>query len=414
MSKIEELIAQYCPDGVKFGTIGTVASCYAGATPKTGVLEFWEGGTIPWMSSGEVNKGFVYDTEKKITQLGYEKSSTKIVPSNTVVIALAGQGKTRGMVALTKISLCTNQSLCSIISKETIKSEFLYYFLKTQYKKLRDISSGDGTRGGLNLQMIREFLIPIPPLPVQEEIVNILDKFTALEAELEAELEARKRQYEYYRNELLVFEGKDLEWKTLGDLYDFKNGLNKGKEFFGKGTPIVNFTDVFKNISLTKEKLKGKVELSNIEIQRYNAKANDLFFTRTSEVREEIGMASVLLEDIENCVFSGFVLRARPKTSLHIPKFISYYLTIPSVRNEIIRYSSFTTRGLISGPKLSKIKIPILSLEEQKHIVSILDKFDTLVNDISVGLPAEIAARRQQYEYYRGKLLTFEPLAVAL
>src|SRR5690606_15998858 len=147
MSKIEELIAEYCPDGVEWKKIGEIASCYAGATPKTGIEVYWKNGTIPWMSSGEGNKRIIYNTEKKITQLGYEKSSTKIAPPNTVVIALAGQGKTRGTVAITKISLCTNQSLCSIITNDDVKSEFLYHFLRTQYKKLRDVSSGDGTRG---------------------------------------------------------------------------------------------------------------------------------------------------------------------------------------------------------------------------------------------------------------------------
>jgi type I restriction enzyme S subunit len=162
------------------------------------------------MSSGEVNKGKIYDTETKISQLGYDSCSTKMVPPNTVVIALAGQGKTRGTVAITKISLCTNQSLCSVvIENESINSDYVFYYLKTQYQQLRSISSGDGTRGGLNLQMIRNYRIPIPPLSEQKKIVSILDKFDALVNDisigLPAEIEARRKQYEYYRNRLLTF-----------------------------------------------------------------------------------------------------------------------------------------------------------------------------------------------------------------
>ena len=194
---------------VEWKTLGEVAECLAGATPRTSNSSYWENGTIPWMSSGEVNKGFVYDTEKKITQEGYDSCSTKVVPIDTVVIALAGQGKTRGTVAITKVELCTNQSLCSIVSNDDINSHYLYYYLKGQYQKLRDISSGEGTRGGLNLKMIRDFRIPVPSLEIQSRIVQVLDNFDMvcnnLNIGLPKEIELRQKQYEYFRNKLLTF-----------------------------------------------------------------------------------------------------------------------------------------------------------------------------------------------------------------
>lgn len=119
-------------------------------------------------------------------------------------------------------------------------------------------------------------------------------------------------------------------------------------------------------------------------------------------------MSSTLIEDIPDCVFSGFVLRARPITDYLLPKFCSYYFSTTAVRNVIIRYASVTTRATTTGPKLSKIMVPILPIEEQERIVSILDRFDKLCNDLSTGLPAEIEARQKQYEYYRDKLLTFK------
>lgn len=194
---------------VEWKTLGEVAECLAGATPRTSNSSYWENGTIPWMSSGEVNKGFVYDTEKKITQEGYDSCSTKVVPIDTVVIALAGQGKTRGTVAITKVELCTNQSLCSIVSNDDINSHYLYYYLKGQYQKLRDISSGEGTRGGLNLKMIRDFRIPVPSLEIQSRIVQILDNFDMvcnnLNIGLPKEIDLRQKQYEYFREKLLTF-----------------------------------------------------------------------------------------------------------------------------------------------------------------------------------------------------------------
>ena len=194
---------------VEIVKLGSVSELKSGGTPKTENLEYWENGIIPWMSSGEVNKGNIYETEKKITKEGYENSNTKMLPKNTVVIALAGQGKTRGTVAITRIELCTNQSLCGIIPNEKLNSDYLYHYLKTQYENLRQLSSGDGTRGGLNLKMIDNYLIPLPPLEVQKRIVEVLDNFEKicndLNIGLPAEIEARQKQYEFYRNFLLTF-----------------------------------------------------------------------------------------------------------------------------------------------------------------------------------------------------------------
>lgn len=193
--------------GVEMKTLGEIGKCVAGATPSTKISEYWEGGDIPWMSSGEVHQENVTHTASFITKEGYNNSSTKILPVNTIVIALAGQGKTRGSVAITKIELCTNQSLCGvIIDDEKIINKYIFYYLKTRYNDLRKISSGDGTRGGLNLKMIGSYPIPLPPHRKQQRIVSILDTFEASIQNLEAQLEQRQKQYEYYRNKLLTFE----------------------------------------------------------------------------------------------------------------------------------------------------------------------------------------------------------------
>ena len=154
MSRLADLIEELCPDGVEYLPIGTFATCIAGATPKSKDPLLWDG-DIPWMSSGEVNKRTVYSTDRCITQRGFDSCSTKMVPPGAVVVALAGQGKTRGTVARTRIALCTNQSLCSIMPEDCVDSDYLFHYLVSQYENLRALSSGDGTRGGLNLKMIR-------------------------------------------------------------------------------------------------------------------------------------------------------------------------------------------------------------------------------------------------------------------
>ena len=197
-------------ESVKYMKISEFAKCCAGATPSTSHSEYWENGTIPWMSSGEVNNIEIYDTEKKITELGYNSSSTKMLPINTVVVALAGQGKTRGLVAITRKEVCTNQSLCGIVPDERVDNEYLFHYLQSRYKDLRRISSGDGTRGGLNLKMINDYEVPVPSIDEQKKIINVLNRFSRLVNSytdgIPAEIELRRQQYEYYRNKLLSFE----------------------------------------------------------------------------------------------------------------------------------------------------------------------------------------------------------------
>ena len=179
----------------------------------------------------------------------------------------------------------------------------------------------------------------------------------------------------------LRFKGFKQDWDfcSVGDFYYFKNGLNKGKEFFGYGTPIVNFTDVFNNRGLTSDILKGRVSLSKKEISSFEVKKGDIFFTRTSETLEEIGYPSVMLDESNDTVFSGFVLRGRainedPLSDL----FKKYVFFTNDFRKEMIRKSSMTTRALTSGTSIKKMEFyfPENKMEQEKIGIfhSIIDK----------------------------------------
>ncbi len=395
MNKIEELINQLCPEGVEHRKLKKIANSIttgklnANAQIENGIYPFFTCDSIPF----RINT-FAFDTE---------------------AIIVSGNGSQVGHVNYYKGKFNAYQRTYVISDFIDVNVQYILHYLKAYLREYIFINSKRGSVPYITMPIIENFKIPIPPLPIQEEIVAILDKFTQLEAELEAELEARKTQYEYYREKLLTFPElrmengeRRIEWKTLGELFDFKNGINKGKEHFGTGNSIINYTDVFNNRKIFT--VKGRVETTPSDIKRYNCEIGDVFFTRTSETKEEIGYTSVLLSNIPDCVFSGFILRARPITSLLLPEYCAYCFSSHKVRKDIIRYSNMTTRVTTTGKNLSKIKIPIPPLAEQKRIVTILDKFDALVNDISVGLPAEIEARRKQYEYFREKLLTFPEL----
>lgn len=391
MSKLEELIQQYCSDGVVCKKLKDVSVMQRGTSmTKAQATD----GDIPVISGGR-EPAFFCD------QFNREGET----------ITVAGSGAGAGYVQYWDKPIFANDCF-TIAGKEGVSTKYLYYCLANQQQKIYDTKKGGGVPH-VHISDIDMFEVPLPAMPVQREIVRILDEFSLLSAELAAELAARKKQYNYYLNSLLDISKLNAnEIKYVGDLFEIKNGLNKEKEAFGKGTPIVNFTDVFNKRYLTSDMLKGKVTLSDSEIERYKVQKGDVFFTRTSETKEEVGMSSTVIEDIPECTFSGFVLRARPLTDLLLPKFCAYYFSTNQVRNNIVRYASFTTRATTSGPKLSKIPVPIISKEKQQWIVDILDRFDSLCGSISEGIPAEIEARQKQYEYYRDKLLSFKRIDV--
>lgn len=178
------------------------------------------------------------------------------------------------------------------------------------------------------------------------------------------------------------------------DVLDFKNGLNKGKEFFGVGTPIVNYMDVYKNRCLTNENIKGMVSLSADEIKRYEARINDVFFTRTSETPEEVGISSVLLESINNCVFSGFILRGRPKNELITPLYCQFCFSTKKVRDDVVKNCTYTTRALTNGKQLSEIELFIpAETAEQEAIASVLSDFDEHIENLTELIEKKKAIR---------------------
>ena len=388
MGKIDELIQQYCPDGVEYKPLGKVCLMERGTSATKGTMQ---SGEIPVISGGRQPAFYCNQSNRT---------------GETITIAGSGAGAGYVQYWNEPIFVC---DAFSIKGNDGLMTKYTYYYLSSIQEQIYSTKKGGGVPH-VHISSIDKFEIPLPPLPVQEAIVNILDRFAVYAAELQAELQARQQQYQYYRDTLLSFDGRDdVQWKeyTLGDLFEFKNGLNASKEQFGHGTPIVNYVNVYKKNSIVSSDLSGKVELDKSSIDRYRVKRGDVFFTRTSETREEVGIASVLLEDIEDCVFSGFVLRARPTTDILLPEFCKYCFSTYNIRKQIIQSSTLTTRALTNGTSLSKVKVNIPSKSEQQRIVDILDNFHTLTNDLTQGIPAEIEARQQQYEYYRDQLLTF-------
>lgn len=192
------------------------------------------------------------------------------------------------------------------------------------------------------------------------------------------------------------------ELVKLKTILDFKNGLNKEKEAFGIGTPIVNYTDVYKNNSIQTTQLKGKVTLNNSERERFNVKKGDVFFTRTSETINEIGLASVVIDEPKDTVFSGFILRARPKGNKLDLNYSKFCFSTFDVRKEIICKSTYTTRALTNGTFLSDVRILLPPLPEQRAIAQILSTADAEIQ----ATEKLIAQKELQKKWLMQQLLT--------
>ncbi|HHP1781401.1 restriction endonuclease subunit S [Klebsiella pneumoniae] len=378
---------------VEWFPLGKVAKkIYSGGTPDTKKIEYWEHGTIPWMSSGEVNLKTIKETETFITEDGLNNSSAKFVPENSIVMALAGQGKTRGKVARTRIKLTTNQSLAAITFDERkINSDYIFHFLETQYDNLRQISSGNSGRGGLNLQMISAYKAPIPcpgdpekSLAIQSEIVRILDKFTALTAELTAELTMRKKQYNYYRDQLLRFKESEVEWKTLGEVIQMRAG-----QHISTSKIMERREDGYVYPCFGGNGIRGYVKQKSHD-------GEHLLIGRQGALCGNVKRMKGQFYATEHAVVVSALSGINIDWAFHM-------LTAMNLN----QYSSKSAQPGLAVGKLQKLTLPVPSIKRQEYIASILDKFDMLTDSSTEGLPREIELRQKQYEYYRDLLFSF-------
>ena len=378
-SKIEKLIAELCPNGVEYRELGEVISLEYGKPLKGNNRN---SGEFPVLGSNG--------------RVGFHNSF--VVNGPCLIIGRKGSAGALVWEEKNCYPIDTTFFVKLIYDKLDLK----YLFHKLSTLQLTD-KKQDGGVPGINRNNVYKIEIPIPPLAIQHEIVNILDTFTTLEAELEAELEARKKQYEYYRDELLTF-GDDVEWKTLGEVGQFVrgNGLPKS-DFTESGVGCIHYGQIYTYYGTFTDRTKSFVSPETAKkLQKVHK--NDLIITNTSENIEDVCKTVVWLGNDE-IVTGGHASIFKHNEN---PKYLAYYTQTQMFFDEKRKLAKGTKVIDVSAKDLAKIKIPIPPLAEQERIVAILDQFDALVNDISVGLPAELQARRKQYEYYRNKLLTFK------
>ena len=388
MNKIEKLLNEFCPDGVEFKDLGDILdyeqpwkylvdSTNYDNSYKTPVLTAWQT-FILWYTDEE---DWIYQASKENPVIIFDDFTTAF--------------------KWVDFSFKAKSSAMKMLTSKNIKE----YNLRYVFFAMSCLTYSPQDHARQWIQTYSKIQIPIPPIEIQKEIVKILDNFTLLEAELEAELEARKKQYEYYRDDLLSFWDDEVNIFPLHEIIDFKNGLGHEK--------IIDETWEFVVVNSKFVSTEWKVKKYSIE-QLCPVYENDILMVMSDLPNGKALAKCYYVESNNKYSLNQRICALTIKNNKEIDSRFLFYIL--NRNNQLLKYDNKVDQTNLRKDDILKIKIPVPfkdwepDLEKQQEIVAILDKFDALVNDISVWLPAELKARRQQYEYYRNKLLDFKVL----
>ena len=404
MSKLEQLL-----DGVEVEWLTLKDVCIDFIVPMRDRPKVFDG-DIPWCRIEDI-VGQHFDKSLSglcVSQDVIKKMNLKVFPTGTVICSCSAS---IGSYAINTQPLITNQTFIGLVCGDGLLNKFLFYFMETQTRELLKRAT-TGTIPYISRKKFEELPIPIPcpddrikSLAVQKEIVRILDTFTGLTAELKTELIARKKQFTHYHDQLLSFEGQDIEWKTLGEVGEFQRGKRFVKtDMISEGVPCIHYGEMYTYFGPYAYKTKSFVSRELVDRKKLRvAEQNDVVLVAAGETIEDIGMGTAWLGE-EGAVTHDACFSFRSPLN---PKYVAYFTRTLLFHNQIKKHIRTGKISAINEKGLSKAKIPVPSLDEQNRIVAILDKFDTLTTSDIEGLPAEIKLRHKQYEYYRDLLLTF-------
>lgn len=409
MSKLEELIEQYCPDGVEYVPLSSIGTIKRGNGLQK--KDFVKAG-IGCIHYGQIYTKFGLFTNKTLTYVDKELADHLLhIEKGDLVIACTSENVEdvcKAVAWLGDDSIVTGGHSCVLHHNQNPK--YIAYFFQTESFQRQKRKYAYGTKViDIKPDSIGKIEIPLPPLPVQEEIVRVLDTFTELQAELQAELQKRKQQYNYYLDNLLNFKDisgggyqAEVRWMKLKDVC-MKTSNIKWKSTTGQ----------YRYIDLSSVDIQTHSIISTIEIDKMSAPSraqqivqeDDVIFatTRPTQMR-----ACIIPTQYNGDICSTGYCVLRVDTKILLPRFLFFSLTVSGFKTYLSNNLTLGNYPSISNNTLLEYEVPVPSLANQQRIVAILDRFDRLTNDLNAGLPAEIEKRRQQYEYYRDKLLTFK------
>lgn len=414
MSKLTELLEIHCPNGVEYKKLGDlgifenigVDKKTVEGQPLVSLLNYVDVYKNIHIDNN-VPKMIVSATTKKIKDCTCEKGDIFITPTSETRDDIGHASVVTETLINTVYSYHIMRFRLTEINMTT--SFFIRYMFESELvqKQIYKLAKGL-TRFGLSKYDFAKIEIPFPPIEVQEEIVKILDRFAEYAAELQAELQARQEQYEYYRNKLLTFNkiGGGIQgviWMKMSEIGTFIRGKRFVRtDIVNDGVPCIHYGDMYTYYGLYATESKGMLRNELAPKMRY-AQKNDVVIVAAGENKEDIGIGMAWLGDEPAAVHDACFIF---KSDLY-PQYVSHYLRTKYYHKQIVKHVSEGKICSISAKGLGNAIIPIPPYEEQVRIATQLNKFDALVSDLVQGLPAEIAAVKEQYEYYRNKLLSF-------
>ena len=397
MNKLQELIRELCPDGVEYKKLGELLDYEQPTKYIVKSTEYETSYDIPVLTAGQT---FI---------LGYTNETFGIYKASQENPTIIFDDFTTSFHWVDFEFKIKSSAMKMLRPKGTFDGYFKYVYYAMKCIKYEAI---DHTRHWIS--KYSQFEIPVPPLEIQEEIVRILDHFTNLAAELQAELQARKEQYEYYRNKLLTFDKigggtQSVTWMKMSEIGTFIRGKRFVRtDIVSDGVPCIHYGDMYTYYGLYTNQSKGRLRSELASKMRY-AQKNDVVIVAAGENKEDIGIGLAWIGDEPAAVHDAcFIFRS----DLY-PQYVSHYLRSDYYHKQIVKYVSEGKICSISAKGLGNAIIPVPPYEEQVRIATLLNNFDALVGDLTEGLPAEMAAVQEQYEYYRNKLLSFPRIQIS-
>ena len=404
MSRIDDLIRDLCPDGVEFRPVGEFSELTRGhGMPKS---TFRNSG-VNCIHYGHIYTRYGVSTSHTVTCVDpdYATTLTTVNPGDLVIANTSENLEDVGTaVAWSGIEKAVTGGHATVI-KSNQNSKYLSYYFRTPSFLNEKRKYSFGTKVvELSTKNLARIPIPLPPLEVQNEIVRTLDRFTRLESELESELESRQHQYDYYLNKILGFAGEsEVPWRTLSELGSFYRGKRFVKSnYVDQGIPCIHYGEIYTRYGVSTSSVVSNLDKSLRSKLRF-AQPGDVVLVDVGEVVDDVGRSVAWIGDEPVAIHDhSYAFRSALN-----PTFVSYVMRTDWFRRQKAKHIARTKVKTLLLDGFSKIQIPAPSPAEQDRIVDKLNQFDTLVNDLNSGLPAEIEARRQQYKYYRDRLLTF-------
>lgn len=407
MSKVEELIQELCPDGVEYKSLGEAFIIKNGYTPSKSKSEFWNNGTVPWFRMEDIrcNGKILNDSIQHVTE---KVVKGKKFPKNSLIVATTA---TIGKHALVKCDFLCNQQLTSVTIKddfyERINIKYCFYYFDIIDEECKKIANQGGGLSIVSLSKMKELQIPVPPRPIQDEIVRILDNFTELTDELIKELTveftARKKQYEYYLDKMLTYD-KQIPMVKLKDIATeiYRGAGIRRDQVTPDGIPCVRYGEIYTTYNIWFDKCVSHTQIEYVSSPKY-FEHGDILFAITGESVEDIAK-SVAYVGNEKCLAGGDIVVMKHEQN---PKYLSYVLSTYDARQQKSKGKIKSKVVHSNVPSIENIEIPLPSLEVQEHFANVLDNFESICSSLNIGLSAEIELRQKQYEYYRDKLLSF-------